>query len=116
MPFSDDPASSIRLCGVNLDHGRSLKGHSDADVGLHAITDALLGALADGDIGSHFPPTDPQWRGRDSHVFLDKAVDILKSRGGKLIHLDITIIGEKPKIGPHREIIRQHLASYHIVL
>lgn len=110
--FSDQPASHIRLCGVNLDHNRSLAGHSDADVGLHALTDAILGALADGDIGSHFPPSDPQWKGRDSHVFLDKSVDILKSRGGQLRHIDLTIICEKPKVGPHRERIRNHLAEY----
>lgn len=110
--FADEPAESIRLCGVDIPFDKSLKGHSDADVGLHALTDAIFGALADGDIGMHFPPNDDQWKNRDSHVFLDKAVDNLKKRGGKLIHIDLTLICEKPKIGKHREAITRHLADY----
>ena len=110
--FNDAPAQSIRLCGIDIPHNKSLKGHSDADVGLHAITDAIFGALADGDIGSHFPPSDQKFKNMDSHVFLDKSVDNLKSRGGKIIHMDITFMCEEPKIGKHREAIRDHLSNH----
>lgn len=110
--FNDTPSTSIRLCGIDIPHNKSLKGHSDADVGLHAITDAIFGALADGDIGSHFPPSNDDFKGMDSHVFLDKSVDNLKARGGKIIHIDVTFMCEKPKIGLHREAIRNHLSTH----
>ena len=92
-------------------HTRALAGHSDADVGLHAITDALLGAIADGDIGSHFPPSDPQWRGASSDRFLTHARDLVAARGGTIDHVDVTIICEAPKVGPHRDAMRMRLAG-----
>lgn len=110
--FNDEPATHIRLCGIDIPYHRSLKGHSDADVGLHTITDALFGAMADGDIGIHFPPSEATWKNMDSHVFLDKAVDNLKKRGGKLVHIDLTFMCENPKIGKHREAIVNHLSNH----
>ena len=101
-----EPGDSLWLCGVEIAAGFSLKGHSDADVGLHALTDAIYGALADGDIGDHFPPTDPQWKGTESHVFLKHAKDRCLARGGKLQHVDITLICEQPKVKPHRDAMR----------
>ena len=109
--FGAEGSGPVRLCGVDLPHDRSLSGHSDADAGLHAITDALLGALAEGDIGSHFPPTDAAWKDADSVTFLGHALGLLKARGGTLIHLDVTIICEHPKIAPHRDLMRARLAS-----
>ncbi|HET9618889.1 MAG TPA: 2-C-methyl-D-erythritol 2,4-cyclodiphosphate synthase, partial [Pseudolabrys sp.] len=87
-----------------------LTGHSDADVGLHALVDAILGALADGDIGTHFPPSDPQWKGASSDKFLAFAVERVKSRGGMIAHLDLNIVAEAPKIGPHRDAMRAAIA------
>ncbi|NNU14815.1 bifunctional 2-C-methyl-D-erythritol 4-phosphate cytidylyltransferase/2-C-methyl-D-erythritol 2,4-cyclodiphosphate synthase [Parvularcula sp. ZS-1/3] len=101
----------VTLCGVRIPHTHKLKGHSDADVGMHALTDAIYGALADGDIGQHFPPSDEQWRGAKSHVFLNHAAELVKKRGGKIIHCDITIMCEAPKVGPHREAMRAALAE-----
>ena len=101
----------VILGGVALPHSHRLSGHSDADVVLHAITDALFGALADGDIGSHFPPSDPQWKGANSRIFLEYAVERVKARGGRIMHLDTTIICEAPKIGPHRDAMRECIAS-----
>ncbi len=101
----------IILCGIRLPHTRSLKGHSDADVGLHALTDAVLGALADGDIGQHFPPSDPQWKGASSDTFIKEALSRLKARQGSLLNIDLTLICEEPKIGPHREELRASIAS-----
>jgi 2-C-methyl-D-erythritol 4-phosphate cytidylyltransferase/2-C-methyl-D-erythritol 2,4-cyclodiphosphate synthase len=101
----------IWLGGLKVPHDRGLEGHSDADVLAHAITDAILGALADGDIGAHFPPSDPQWKGAASSVFLADAVKRVKRRGGLLAHIDATLICEHPKIGPHRDAIRQNLAT-----
>jgi 2-C-methyl-D-erythritol 4-phosphate cytidylyltransferase / 2-C-methyl-D-erythritol 2,4-cyclodiphosphate synthase len=98
------------LCGIELPHDRGLAGHSDADVALHAVTDAVFGAMADGDIGSHFPPSDPQWKDASSDLFLRYAVDRLAAREGRLEHVDLTIIGERPKIGPHRDSLRTSLA------
>ena len=89
----------------------SLSGHSDADVALHALVDAILGTLADGDIGAHFPPTDPQWRGAPSDKFLAFAVDRVRQRGGRIAHLDITIVCEAPRIGPHRDAMRTRIAE-----
>ena len=99
------------LCGVPIPHEAALSGHSDADVGLHALTDALLGALADGDIGSHFPPSDPQWRGADSTRFLLHAAALARACGAAIVHLDVTLICEAPKIGPHRDRMRARLAQ-----
>jgi 2-C-methyl-D-erythritol 4-phosphate cytidylyltransferase/2-C-methyl-D-erythritol 2,4-cyclodiphosphate synthase len=92
----------VMLCGVAVAHERGLVGHSDADVGLHALTDALLGAIGDGDIGQHFPPSDPQWRGAASRRFVERAAERLRRRGGRIVNVDITLICERPKIGPHR--------------
>lgn len=92
----------LQLCGIAVPHDRPLLGHSDADVGLHALTDAILGALGAGDIGAHFPPSDPQWKGADSEVFLAAARDLVTERGGRILHVDLTLICEAPKIGPHR--------------
>jgi len=105
------PGESIVLCGLEIPHDRTLIGHSDADVGLHAITDALLGALADGDIGSHFPPSDPQWKGAASDRFLAHARDLVRERGGRIAHVDVTLICERPKIGPHRPAMRKRIAE-----
>ncbi|MGR3371133.1 MAG: bifunctional 2-C-methyl-D-erythritol 4-phosphate cytidylyltransferase/2-C-methyl-D-erythritol 2,4-cyclodiphosphate synthase [Sagittula sp.] len=91
----------VILCGVRIPHTRNLKGHSDADVGMHAVTDALYGALAEGDIGRHFPPSDPQWKGAASEIFLTHAVDLARTRGFRIGNVDLTLICERPKIGPH---------------
>ena len=101
----------VWIGGVRIAHDRGLSGHSDADVGLHAAVDAILGALADGDIGAHFPPSDPQWKGASSDRFLRFAVDRVKERGGRLVHLDLTIVCEAPKIGPHRDAMRARIAE-----
>ncbi|WP_332818623.1 bifunctional 2-C-methyl-D-erythritol 4-phosphate cytidylyltransferase/2-C-methyl-D-erythritol 2,4-cyclodiphosphate synthase [Sphingopyxis sp.] len=97
--------------GIEIAHSHGLEGHSDADVGLHALTDAILGALGDGDIGDHFPPSDPQWRGAASHRFLGFAAERVAARGGRIDHVDLTIIAEAPKIGPHRAAIRARIAE-----
>jgi 2-C-methyl-D-erythritol 4-phosphate cytidylyltransferase/2-C-methyl-D-erythritol 2,4-cyclodiphosphate synthase len=104
------PGDHVWLGGLKIPHSQTLTGHSDADVGLHALTDALLGALADGDIGSHFPPSDPQWKGAASDRFLKFACDRVAERGGRIAHLDLTIVCEAPKIGPHRDAMRQSIA------
>jgi 2-C-methyl-D-erythritol 4-phosphate cytidylyltransferase/2-C-methyl-D-erythritol 2,4-cyclodiphosphate synthase len=101
----------VMLGGVRIPHTRGVVGHSDADVALHALVDAILGALADGDIGVHFPPSDPQWRGAASARFLEYARDRVSARGGRIAHVDITIICEAPKIGPHRDSMRMRLAG-----
>ena len=101
----------VWLCGVKVPHGRALLGHSDADVGMHALTDALYGALAEGDIGRHFPPSDPQWKGAESHIFLRHAGALARSRGFRITHCDVTLICERPKIGPHAEAMRAALAA-----
>ena len=101
----------VMLGGVRIAHTRGLSGHSDADVVLHALVDAILGALADGDIGVHFPPTDPQWRGASSDRFLAFAVERLRARGGRIAHLDVTVVCETPRIGPHRDAIRARIAE-----
>lgn len=101
----------VWLCGVKVPHGRGLLGHSDADVGMHALTDAIYGALAEGDIGRHFPPSDPQWRGAESHVFLSHAIGLATSRGYRLANADVTLICERPKIGPHAAAMQVRLAE-----
>lgn len=105
------PGEELWLCGVQIPHTHGLSGHSDADVAIHALVDAILGALAEGDIGSHFPPSDPQWRGARSDRFLAFAMERVATRGGVLNHADVTIICEAPKIGPHRDAMRKMLAA-----
>lgn len=101
----------LMLCGVRVPHNRGFLAHSDGDVGLHALVDAILGALADGDIGSHFPPSDPQWKGAASDRFLAYAVDRVQARGGRIAHLEVTLICEQPKIGPLRDTMRTRIAE-----
>ncbi|MBX9614715.1 MAG: bifunctional 2-C-methyl-D-erythritol 4-phosphate cytidylyltransferase/2-C-methyl-D-erythritol 2,4-cyclodiphosphate synthase [Caulobacteraceae bacterium] len=105
------PGDTVWLCGVPIPHDRTLIGHSDADAGLHALTDAILGAMGDGDIGDHFPPTDPQWKGAASDLFLIAAVERLTARGGRLVNVDVTLICERPKVKPHRQAMRERLAQ-----
>jgi 2-C-methyl-D-erythritol 4-phosphate cytidylyltransferase/2-C-methyl-D-erythritol 2,4-cyclodiphosphate synthase len=100
-PFG--PGDHVMICGIAVPHGTGLVGHSDADVGLHALTDAVLGAIGAGDIGQHFPPSDPKWRGAGSDHFLAHAAGLVRARGGSIAALDVTIICERPKISPHRE-------------
>lgn len=99
------------LCGVLVPHERALDGHSDADVGMHALTDAIYGALAAGDIGRHFPPSDPQWKGAASHIFLRHAVDLAAKHGYRIANCDVTLVCERPKIGPHADAMRTALAD-----
>jgi 2-C-methyl-D-erythritol 4-phosphate cytidylyltransferase / 2-C-methyl-D-erythritol 2,4-cyclodiphosphate synthase len=101
----------VTLGGVRIPHKQGLSGHSDADVILHALVDAILGALADGDIGVHFPPSDPQWRGASSDRFLAFAIERLRARGGRIAHLDVNVICEAPRIGPHRDAMRSRIAE-----
>lgn len=101
----------IWMCGLKIPHSHGLEGHSDADVGLHALTDALLGAIADGDIGAHFPPTDERWRGATSSIFLAHAAGLVREKGGVITHCDVTIICERPKVGPHRDAMREQIAA-----
>ena len=108
---SFDAGDHVMLGGVRISHPRGLSGHSDADVVLHALVDAILGALADGDIGVHFPPSDPQWRGASSDRFLAFAAKRVRARGGLIAHLDVTIVCEAPRIGPHRDAMRARIAE-----
>lgn len=101
----------LRLCGIRVPHPRGLAGHSDADVALHALTDAILGTFGGGDIGVHFPPSDPRWGDADSTCFLRHALDLLVAAGGRLGHVDVTIVCEEPKIGPHRAAMRRRLGE-----
>jgi len=101
----------LMICGVRVPHTRGFLAHSDGDVGLHALVDAILGALADGDIGSHFPPSDPQWKGAASDKFLKYAVDRVTARGGRIANLEVTMICERPKIGPLRDTMRARIAE-----
>lgn len=101
----------VTICGVDLPHDKALEGHSDADVGMHAITDAIYGALAEGDIGRHFPPSDPQWKGAASRIFLEHAARLARSRGFRISNADCTLVCEHPKIGPHAETMRKELAG-----
>ena len=105
------PGDAVILCGVRIPHDKKLIGHSDADVGMHALTDALLGTIADGDIGVHFPPSDARWRGAASELFLKDAAARVKARGGEIVHVDVTFICEGPRIGPHRDAMRAKLAE-----
>jgi 2-C-methyl-D-erythritol 4-phosphate cytidylyltransferase/2-C-methyl-D-erythritol 2,4-cyclodiphosphate synthase len=105
------PGDHVMLGGVKIPHGKGLMGHSDADVLLHALTDAVLGAIAEADIGKHFPPSDARWRGASSDRFLAHAVSLVGARGGEIAHLDATVLSEAPKIGPHREKICRRIAE-----
>ncbi len=106
-----EPGDGVTLCGVFIAHDQRLKGHSDADVGLHALTDALLGTIGDGDIGSHFPPSDMRWKGASSDRFLAHAVQLVRQRGGVITHLDVSLMCEAPRIGPHRDQMRARIAE-----
>jgi 2-C-methyl-D-erythritol 4-phosphate cytidylyltransferase/2-C-methyl-D-erythritol 2,4-cyclodiphosphate synthase len=108
-PFA--PGDHLWICGVRIPHGMALAGHSDADVGLHALTDAVLGAIGAGDIGVHFPPSDPRWRGAASNQFLRHAAELARARGGAVAAVDVTIICERPKIGPHRAAMIERIAA-----
>ena len=99
------------LCGIQIPHDKGLAGHSDADVALHSIVDALLGAIGDGDIGTHFPPSDPQWKGAASPLFVEHAVNLVEEAGYAICNVDLTLICEEPKIGPHRDAMRARLAE-----
>jgi len=105
------PGDQVWLCGVSVPHGRGLQGHSDADVGMHALTDAIYGALAMGDIGRHFPPSDPQWKGAASHIFLRHAVGLAAEMGYRIGNVDVTLICEFPKVGPHAPAMMAALAD-----
>lgn len=105
------PGDHVWLCGVKIPHGQGLVGHSDADVGMHALTDAIYGALAEGDIGRHFPPSDMQWKGAASHIFLAHARGLARTRGYRLTNCDVTLLCERPKIAPHAEAMRAALAA-----
>lgn len=105
------PGDVVWLCGVRIQHDLGLVGHSDADCGLHALTDAVLGAIAEADIGEHFPPSDPRWKGASSDRFLLHAVELVAARGGRLINADVTLICERPKIRPHRAAMRARIAE-----
>ncbi len=108
---SFEPGDHVVLCGVKIPHEKRLSGHSDADVGLHALTDALLATCGAGDIGTHFPPSDPQWRGAASRLFVEHAARIVRERGGRIANADITLICEAPKVSPHRAAMTEALAS-----
>ncbi len=105
------PGDHVMICGIRIAHPQALEGHSDADVGLHAVTDALLGAIGAGDIGQHFPPTDPRWRGAASDRFLAHAASLVRDKGGDIAAVDVTIICERPKISPHREAMVERVAA-----
>ncbi|MFO1089963.1 MAG: bifunctional 2-C-methyl-D-erythritol 4-phosphate cytidylyltransferase/2-C-methyl-D-erythritol 2,4-cyclodiphosphate synthase [Hyphomicrobiales bacterium] len=108
---SFEPGKGVTLCGVFIPHTHKLSGHSDADAALHALTDAILGSIGEGDIGVHFPPSDPQWKGADSAIFLKHALALVKKRGGRIGNADITIVAEAPKVSPHVEKMRETLAA-----
>lgn len=103
--------SSVWLCGVEIPHSQRLEGHSDADVALHALTDALLGTIGDGDIGQHFPPSDPKWRNAASHLFLADAARRVRQKGGRIVNVDVTILAEAPRIGPYRPAMQARVAE-----
>ena len=105
------PGDHVTLCGVKVPHDQTLMGHSDADVGMHAITDAIYGALAQGDIGRHFPPSDPKWKGAASDIFLRHAVDLAQGEGFEISNIDCTLVCEFPKIAPHAEAMREMLST-----
>ncbi len=105
------PGDQVTICGVSIPFDRGFLAHSDGDVGMHALTDAIFGALAEGDIGRWFPPSDPQWKGADSAIFLAKAAERVAARGGRIVNVDVTLICEAPKIGPHSDLMRRRPAE-----
>lgn len=107
-----EPGDGVTLCGVFIPHDQTLKGHSDADVALHALTDALLATCGAGDIGDHFPPSDPQWKGAASRIFIEHAAKIVREHGGTIMNADVTLIAEAPKVGPHRDAMRAKLSEF----
>lgn len=107
-----EPGDGVTLCGVFIPHDQRLKGHSDADVALHALTDALLATCGAGDIGDHFPPSDPQWKGAPSRIFIEHAAKIVRERGGTIMNADVSLIAEAPKVGPHRDAMRAKLSEF----
>ena len=109
--ITQDSANEIKICGISVPHPFKIIAHSDGDVGLHALTDAILGAIGEGDIGTHFPPSDIKWKNADSSIFVKKAVDLVKQQGGEIINVDITIIAEEPKIKDYKDIICQRVAE-----
>lgn len=106
-----EPGDGVTLCGILIPHDQRLKGHSDADVALHALTDALLATKGLGDIGDHFPPSDPQWKGAVSRIFLEHAAKLVRAAGGTIMNADVSLIAEAPKVGPHRQAMREKLAE-----
>jgi 2-C-methyl-D-erythritol 4-phosphate cytidylyltransferase / 2-C-methyl-D-erythritol 2,4-cyclodiphosphate synthase len=106
-----DLKQGVYLGGILVPYEKGLEGHSDADVVLHAIVDAVLGAVGQGDIGQHFPPSDPKWKGADSKQFLIYAIELMEREGGILHHIDVTLMGESPKVSPYRQAIAQSIAS-----
>ena len=105
------PGDHVWLCGIKVPHTHGLEGHSDADAGLHALTDAILGAIAEGDIGVHFPPSDERWRGAPSNLFLDHAAELVRAKNGVISHVDVTLICERPKVAPWRDAMRARIAE-----
>jgi len=105
------PGKVVWLCGIRIEHELGLVGHSDADVGLHALTDAILGAIGEGDIGEHFPPSDPRWKGASSDQFLRHAVSLVARQGGRILNADLTLVCERPKVKPHRQAMRERIAE-----
>jgi 2-C-methyl-D-erythritol 4-phosphate cytidylyltransferase/2-C-methyl-D-erythritol 2,4-cyclodiphosphate synthase len=105
------PGEHVTLCGVRIPHDQALIGHSDADAGLHALTDALLGAIGDADIGEHFPASDPRWKDADSTTFLADALERVRALGGAVVNVDVTIVCERPRLAPHRQAMRERLAA-----
>lgn len=106
-----EAGDGVTLCGVFIEHDQKLKGHSDADVALHALTDALLATCGAGDIGDHFPPSDPQWKGAASRIFLEHAAKVVRGNGGTIMNADVSLIAEAPRIGPHRQAMREALSD-----
>ena len=106
-----ETGDGVTLCGVFIEHDQKLKGHSDADVALHALTDALLATCGAGDIGDHFPPSDPQWKGAASRIFLEHAAKVVRDNGGTIMNADVSLIAEAPRIGPHRQAMREALSD-----
>ena len=105
------PGDHVTLCSIDIPHTHGLVGHSDADVAMHTVTDAIYGALAEGDIGRHFPPSDPQWKGADSVIFLRHACELSRQAGFEISNIDCTLICERPKIGPHAQAMRERMAE-----
>lgn len=109
--YCAEGANHVMLCGIKILHTHSVRAHSDGDVALHALTDAILGAIGEGDIGEHFPPSDPKWKGASSDAFIQHALSLVQAKGGRLHNVDITIIAEKPHLSQYKKEMRQNLAK-----